>query len=121
MSVVIWVVVLDSQSVLVSSNMLSVEECSLGWHSSLDLESDSVSQWVSWVLNTLLIEVPLLVSFSVAISVRSVSEVRVVSTMNLKTGLRDISDGSVSWVVSMSLVGSSVPSVYSSVSVDIEV
>ena len=48
LSSVIWVVVLDSKSVLVTSNVLRGEESSVVSHCVLDLEFNSVSQWISW-------------------------------------------------------------------------
>ena len=43
-------VVLDSQSELVSSDVLSPEQGSVTSHSVLDLESDSVTKWIRWEL-----------------------------------------------------------------------
>jgi hypothetical protein len=43
-------VVLDSQSVLVSSDVLLPVEGSVSSHSVLDLESDSVTKWIRWEL-----------------------------------------------------------------------
>lgn len=41
-------VVLDSQSELVSSDVLFPEQGSVTRHSVLDLESDSVTKWIRW-------------------------------------------------------------------------
>lgn len=57
LSVVSWVVVSDPESVLVCTNMLVPEEGSVGSHSRLDLELDSVSEWVSWVVEWSSVEV----------------------------------------------------------------
>jgi len=46
--VAVRIVILDSQSVLLSTNVFMPEQSSLGVHSSLDLESSSISNWVSW-------------------------------------------------------------------------
>jgi len=67
LSVVTWVVVLDSQSVLVGSNMLMPEEGSVSAHSSLDLELDTVSEWISWEVKWSSVDVPGLVSTVVAL------------------------------------------------------
>lgn len=48
LSSVIWVVVLDSKSVLVTSDVLTSEESSVVSHGRFDLEFNSVSQWISW-------------------------------------------------------------------------
>lgn len=53
--VVPWLMILDSQSVLMSSNMLMPEEGSVSTHSRSDLESDSVIEWLSWPLDVSLI------------------------------------------------------------------
>jgi hypothetical protein len=50
--VVSWVGVSDSKSVLRMANVLSVVDSSVVRVSSLDLELDSTSQWVWWVLVT---------------------------------------------------------------------
>lgn len=38
--------------------MLEVFKSSLGWHSCLDLESDSVSKWISWESWSSCVKVP---------------------------------------------------------------
>lgn len=55
-----WSVVSDSKSPLMSTDMLVIEESSSTFHSRLDLESDSISQWVSWELDTFSVELPTL-------------------------------------------------------------
>ena len=41
-----------------SSDVLVVEQGSVGWHLGFDLESDTVSEWISWERNTLLVNEP---------------------------------------------------------------
>jgi len=53
LSVVFRVVVSDSKTELVSSNMLIPEECSVVSHSALDLELDSISKWLRWISDSL--------------------------------------------------------------------
>ena len=83
-----WVVVHDSQSVLVSSNVFVPEECSVSSHSRFDLEFDSVSQWISSVVKWSSVKEPSLVSSIVAdvvdhlfvISVSSMENIEAVSS-----------------------------------------
>jgi len=44
-----WKVISDSELVLVVSNMLFVEQGSVGAHLGSDLESNSILEWLSWV------------------------------------------------------------------------
>ena len=60
MLVVVWVVVLDSESEITISDVLVPEDGSVSRHSSLDLESNSVSEWVSWEVNSLSVKIELL-------------------------------------------------------------
>jgi hypothetical protein len=66
LSVVFRVVVSDSKTELVSSNMLIPEECSVVSHSALDLELDSISKWLRWISDSLEVDVPCLVETVVA-------------------------------------------------------
>lgn len=86
LSVVHRVVVLDVGSVLVSSNVVLPEECSVSSHSRLDLEFDSISKWVWWVLHlvNLLVNRPSLVGSVVAAPPVDVSSLRVRISMNIK-------------------------------------
>ena len=90
--VVQWVVGSDSQSELVASDVLMPEEGSSVWHSGLDLELNSVAKWVSWVLSGLGVDVPGLVKSVVAVPEDDVSVVVVVSSVNVKTFLWQVSD-----------------------------
>jgi len=83
--VVLWTVVSDSQSELVASDMLVPEECSSAWHSSLDLELNSISDWVSWVLSSSNVIVPSLVDTVVASVENGPSSVDVSVSVNIKT------------------------------------
>jgi len=77
LSSVIWVGVLDSESELVSTDVLSVEEGSVGWHQTLDLELDSISEWISWEVRSSWVEPPSLVSAVVAFVPNNISVVGV--------------------------------------------
>jgi len=90
--VVVWVVVLDSQSVIVSSNVLMPDECSLGWHSGLDLESNTISEWVCWETWSSLVNVPGLVQTGVASPHDNVCLVCVSLILDIKATSTDISD-----------------------------
>lgn len=68
---------LDSESELVSSDVLSNVKNSLGSHSSSDLEGNSISLWVSLVFHTSSVNVPGLVESIVAVPEDAVSEVSV--------------------------------------------
>ena len=81
---VVWVVVLDSQSVLVVTNVLVVEEGSSAWHLGLDLESDTILEWVSWEVWLLLVNVPGLVETVVAVPEDHVHVVSVFGSWNIE-------------------------------------
>jgi len=49
---VIWIVVVDSKSEISVSDMLSPDNSSVSAQSGLDLESNTVSEWVSWEVNS---------------------------------------------------------------------
>jgi len=71
--VVVWVVVLDSESEVTISDVLVPEDGSVSRHSSLDLESNSVSEWISWEVNSLSVKIELLLI--VVLSAVSISKV----------------------------------------------
>ena len=106
MSVVVWVVVLDSESVLVVTNMLMPSNSSFLWKSGFDLESNSVLQWVSWEVWLSLVNVPLLVLSIVARPEDNVHVVSVLRSVDIKASSRDISDVSESSWVESELLGS---------------
>lgn len=111
MSSVGWIVVLDSQSVLVATNMLMPEESSCSAHSSLDLELDTISQWISWNVHWSSIKVPSLVSTVMASPVDNPSVVVVFATMDIKAVSCWISEvSSATWIVGELLVVFSVRS-----------
>ena len=87
-----WHVILDSQSILMSSNMLSVEECSSSFHSRSELELDSVVEWLSWPGLVLLIDPPGLAETVVAVVVDDVSVVGVGITLDLEALLSVVLD-----------------------------
>jgi hypothetical protein len=69
--VVLWLGVLDSESVVVFSNVFMPEEGSVRGHSGLDLEPDSVLQWVSWEWSSSSVDEPSLVGGVLGASVPS--------------------------------------------------
>lgn len=61
--VVPWGVVSDSESVLVMTKVLMSEQSSVGAHSGLDLELDSILKWIAlWDFDSLGVDVPFLAS-----------------------------------------------------------
>ena len=99
-----WKVVSDPESVLVRSNMLVPEQGSVGRHSRLDLELDSISEWVSWVVEWSSVNEEGLVCVVVANSESHVS--RVPSCVH---GIKAVSSwrsdvSNLSWVVGHLLV-----------------
>ena len=87
--------VLDSQSVLLSSDVLSPEEGSVSSHSVLDLESDSIVEWVSWEVNSSSVDPPGLVETIVTVPVDDMSVVGVAVAMNIKALLTIVIDSRV--------------------------
>jgi len=75
-----------------SSNMLSVEECSSSFHSRSELELDSVVEWLSWPGLVLLIDPPGLAETVVAVVVDDVSVVGVGITLDLEALLSVVLD-----------------------------
>lgn len=64
---IVWVVVSDSKSVLVRSNVFSVEKSSSCSQSRLDLELNSILQWVSWEVNSSSVKQPSLAGSVIAV------------------------------------------------------
>lgn len=98
LSVVLWLVVSDSESILVSTDMLMPEEGSEGSHSRLDLELDVVTKWLSWVVVSLLVDVPGSREVVVAVVGPDLSHVSVDVRVNIKAELvveLDVLSGSV--------------------------
>lgn len=87
-----WVVVLGSESVLVGTNVLSVVQSSVTSHLTLDLESDSRGEWLTWVVVSLLVDIPGLVKTLVALVPVDVSSMGVGVSVNVKASDVDISD-----------------------------
>lgn len=78
---------MDSDSELVSSNVLSPEEGSVAAHSRFDLESLSVTNWVWWVLEWmlwLLVDEPGLVGTVVALVPDEIVVVSILGTSDIK-------------------------------------
>lgn len=63
---VLWGIVSDSQSVVVCTDMLVVENSSVTSHDRFDLESNSISEWVSWELDSSIVDEELLTASSSA-------------------------------------------------------
>lgn len=105
LSVVSWVIVLDSQSVLVRTDVFVPEKSSIRGHSCFDLELDTIPQWISWNVVWFLIKVPSLVSTIMASPVDNPSVIVVVATVNIKAVSGWISEVSyATWVVGDLLV-----------------
>jgi len=81
LSFIVWLVVSDSQLVLVASNMFSNIEGSPVGHFALDLELDSILVDWLWILEPKLINVPFLVELIMAWPPYEVSLVLVDSSM----------------------------------------
>lgn len=56
--VVPWRVVLDSKSVLMTTDVLAPEQCSVCAHLRLDLEPNSIPEWISWNMDSLSVDDP---------------------------------------------------------------
>lgn len=84
LSLIVWVVVLDSKSVVSVSNVFVPSSSSVSTQSSLDLESDSISEWVSWEMNSSSVEGPGLVGTIVASPENNVSKVVISVSMDIK-------------------------------------
>lgn len=87
-----WEIVSDSESELVSTDVFTPEEGSVGSHSRSDLEFDSILEWLLWIFNTLLINVPGLVEAVVAVPPGDVLVVLVLSTPDIEAFLTVVSD-----------------------------
>lgn len=92
---VLWVSVSDSQSILMSTDVFSGVEGSSVLHSGSDLESDSISEWVSWEDNSLLGKGPGLVSTIVAWVEDNMSVVYIFTSMDIETSSGVVSNVSV--------------------------
>jgi hypothetical protein len=79
-----WVIVHDSQSVLMTTNMFMIEKSSVSSHSRFDLEFNSVSQWISSVVKWFSVKVPSLISTIVANPVNDFFVISVSSSVNIK-------------------------------------
>jgi len=66
LSAILRHVVSDSKSLSVVANVFMPEKCFVSTHSGFDLESDSVSERISWILDSLEVEPPSLVCSVVA-------------------------------------------------------
>lgn len=81
---VLGVVVSDSKSELVGTDVFSPEEGSVGLHLGFDLELNSVSKWISWVSPSELIDLPSLVGSVMAVVEDNVTSVGVRTTVDIK-------------------------------------
>ena len=84
--------VLDSQSELVSSNVLVVREGSSTRHSGSQLESSSIWKWLSSPVDVGLIDEPGLVETIVAVVEDNMSVVGVGASVNVQALLTQVSD-----------------------------
>lgn len=84
---VIWVLIVNPDIAVVSEVQWSVSV-----NSGSDLELDTVSEWVGWVVDTLLVDVPALVLAIVAFVPNKVSVVSVGVTVNVQASDSQISN-----------------------------
>jgi len=104
--VVIWVVVSDSESELLSTNVLGEVQGSLASHSGLDLELESISERVVWEVSGLGVDDPSLVQSVVAVVPDGVGFVHVSSSGDVEALVAVVSDVSdLAWVEGDLLVG----------------
>jgi len=75
-----------------TTDVLMPEERLVVWHSGSDLELDSAGQWLFWVLITLGVDPPSLVSTVVALVPDSVSVVSIRVSVNIEASHSHISD-----------------------------
>ena len=87
LSVVLWLVVSDSESVLASTDVLLPVQGSEGAHSGLDLESLAIWKWLLWIGVGSLVDIPGLVQTVVAVPHDGVSEMSVDSSMDIEAVL----------------------------------
>ena len=87
LSVVLWLVVSDSESVLASTDVLLPVQGSEGAHSGLDLESNTIWKWLLWIGVGSLVNIPGLVQTVVAVPHDGVSQVFVDSSVNIEAVL----------------------------------
>lgn len=102
-----WVVVLDSESVLMASDVLSIDNSSVVSHSRSNLELLTATEWVSWEVNALSGDEPSLVGTVVASPEDNVSVVVVVTSMDIKavtTRVSEVSVGTTEVVESLSSI-----------------
>lgn len=81
---VFWEVVSDSKSILTCTDVLSIEDSSVGLHDRFDLELDTILKWVLRESDTRLVDIPLLVETIVAWIEDGVLLVSVLSSINIK-------------------------------------
>ena len=79
-----WLVVLDSESELVATDVLVPEQGSSGSHSCSELESASVLEWLSWPGLGSLVDPPGLVHTVMAVVEDNVSVVSVAVSVNVE-------------------------------------
>jgi len=87
-----WLMVVDSKSVLTSTNVFMPEESSSVSHSCSDLESNFIVQWLSWPLLGSLVNPPGLVETVVAVVIDNPSLISVGFSVNIETFLCVVSD-----------------------------
>jgi hypothetical protein len=92
---VFWVVVLDSESVLVTTDVFSPGDSSVACHLALELELDAIGKWIRWVFNTDSVHVPAHSSTISALTPKGVSVLVIVTTTDIKAVVTVVSDVSV--------------------------
>ena len=81
--VISWIVILDSNSVLMTTNVFMNRKSTTTLHSRSQLEPLSVSKWLLWELELLLVDEPSLVETVMAVVEDYMSVVSVGSTVNI--------------------------------------
>ena len=100
MSVVVWVVVLDSESVVSSTNIFVVSDSSSCLHLRPDLELDIILEWIFWEVNSLGVNSEALVGSIVAVPEDSVSMLGIDTSVDIQALSRWVSEvSSWSWEV----------------------
>lgn len=92
MVIIEWCVVLDSESVLVRSNVLVIRECSSVGHSRSDLESSAIWKWLLGIGVCFLVNEPSFTKLVVAVLIHSISSVNVGTRLNIKALVAVVSD-----------------------------
>lgn len=93
LSLLFWVSVGNLQVELSTTNVVSSLDSSVSSHLGEDLELDSVGEWLLWILESLLVNLPALVLTIVAIVPDNMSVVGVGSTVDIEALASHVSEG----------------------------